>query len=99
MVWEPRKKSWQRSRAPQWAKKVRKGRAGHLVPQGPLERRPCSPSTNCTPPGPRTAARADRRNGERVLGEPVARAGRALIIINPNIIRCLDRSVPTAGPT
>ena len=60
MVWEPRKKSWQRSRAPQWAKKVRKGRAGHLVPQGPLERRPCSPSTNCTAPAPRTAARADR---------------------------------------
>ena len=46
--------------SPQWAKKVRKGRAGHLVPQGPLERRPCSPCTNCTPPGPRTAARADR---------------------------------------
>ena len=33
--------------------------------QGPLERRPCSPSTNCTAPGPRTAARADRRTGER----------------------------------
>jgi len=46
--------------SPQWAKKVRKVRAGHLVPQGPLERRPCSASTNCTPPGPRTAARADR---------------------------------------
>ena len=36
-----------------------------VVPQGPLERRPCSPSTNCTAPGPRTAARADRRTGER----------------------------------
>jgi len=55
-----------------------RARAGHLVPQGPLERRPCSPSTNCTAPGPRTAARADRRTGERVLGAPVARAGRAL---------------------
>ena len=36
-----------------------RARTGHLVPQGPLERRPCSPSTNCTAPGPRTAARAD----------------------------------------
>jgi len=39
---------------------------------------PCSQSTNCNAPGPRIAARADRRTGERVLGAPVARAGRAL---------------------
>ena len=55
----------------QWAKTVRKGEGGA---SGPLERRPCSPSTNCTAPGPRTAARADRRTGERA-GERAGERG------------------------
>ena len=65
LVWKPRKNSWRAAERPVGVDGAARARAGHLVPQGPLERRPCSPSTNCTAPGPRTAARADRRTGER----------------------------------
>ena len=91
MVWEPRKKLAAQLSA-QWVKKVRKGEGGTSGPTGPgpLERRPCSPSTNCNAPGPRTAARADwawiRAWGASTHWGTGARRGRAPARNQNNII-------------
>ena len=87
MVWEPRKKSWQRSRAPSGLRMCGRGGRGIWSHRAhwsvaPAQQARIAPRLDRAPQPVRIGhefVHGERlRTGERVLGAPVARASRAL---------------------